>query len=156
MNETKKCIACNEIKPANTMFFYKAKRLEFGLDSYCKLCKAKKAKKYYIKYSEKKREKKRDERVVTLNKYSKTEMFYNNILVNYALTREKYRAILREQEYKCASCGIKIKIKTSRIDYDRGLNKVRGIVCKHCYTLLDCFKGNLSRLKACVKYIRNF
>lgn len=45
----KKCIKCNEMFEATTVFFYKQKNGEFGLHPYCKKCFSKHNKQYYEK-----------------------------------------------------------------------------------------------------------
>lgn len=143
---SKKCACCGEVKPT-TEFLRRNNRGKWGFQHYCKECKDKKIKKYYIDNPEK-------YKITNRKKYLKKQ---------YGLTIEDVDIMLKNQNYKCAICGREIllhgssvdKNKIAHVDHNHETGKVRGLLCNDCNRGIGLLKDNPLFLVNAIKYLEN-
>ena len=87
----------------------------------------KKRKEYYYKNQEREIIKAREIR----RKYPE-KTFATNIKSRFGITVEQYYEMLKEQDGKCAICGINYGKRKFCIDHCHKTNKVRGLLCNGC------------------------
>lgn len=139
---SKKCACCGEVKPT-TEFIKRKSREKWGFYSYCRECKHKKAKEYYLDNTEKCK-----------------KLARNRDLKKYDITLEEQEKMLRDQDNKCAICGKEIflfgssKNLTAHVDHDHKTGKVRGLLCQECNTGLGKFMDNTDYLLSAVSYLK--
>lgn len=139
---SKRCSCCGEIKPT-TEFTKRKNREKWGFCPYCRECKHKKAKEYYLDNTE---------------KYKK--LARNRDLKKYGITLEDQEKMLRDQDNKCAICGKELflfgssKKITAHVDHDHKTGKVRGLLCQECNTGLGKFMDNTDYLLSAVSYLK--
>lgn len=86
---------------------------------------------------------------------SKRRMWKNHIKRAYGLTTEQYHRMLTEQNYVCAICKNKEdNLRNLVVDHNHATNKVRGLLCYRCNTLLGCAKEQETTLQNAVDYLR--
>lgn len=83
----------------------------------------------------------------------------------YGLSDEQFRAMLEEQDSRCAVCGVTVcpKNGTLAVDHDHTCcpgrfscgECVRGLVCSPCNVGMGYFADNPERLEAAAAYIRS-
>ena len=140
---SKKCACCGEVKPT-TEFIKRKSREKWGFYSYCRECKHKKAKEYYLDNTEKCK-----------------KLARNRDLKKYGITLEDQEQMLREQNNKCAICGKEIflfgssKKLTAHVDHDHKTGKVRGLLCNDCNRGIGLLKDNPLFLANAIKYLEN-
>lgn len=139
----KRCFCCGEIKPT-TEFARKKHREKWGFYSYCKACKQKKAKQYYIEHTEKGK-----------------KLARNRDLKKYGITFEEQKKMLEEQGGRCKICGEPIalfgdsKKHTAHVDHNHKTGSVRGLLCQECNTGLGKFRDNIEYLENAIEYLKN-
>lgn len=139
---SKKCACCGEVKPT-TEFTKRKNREKWGFSPYCRECKHKKAKEYYLDNTEKCK-----------------KLARNRDLKKYGITLEDLEKMLRDQDNKCAICGKEIflfgssKKITAHVDHDHKTGKVRGLLCQECNTGLGKFMDNTDYLLSAVSYLK--
>lgn len=139
---SKKCACCGEAKPT-TEFTKRKNREKWGFYPYCRECKHKKAKEYYLDNTEKCK-----------------KLARNRDLKKYGITLEDLEKMLRDQDNKCAICGKEIflfgasKKITAHVDHDHKTGKVRGLLCQECNTGLGKFMDNTDYLLSAVSYLK--
>lgn len=73
----------------------------------------------------------------------------------YGLSKEEYLALFEKQGNKCAICGIELtKDVRPCVDHNHETNKVRGILCTRCNSLLGFARENIDILKGAIKYLK--
>ena len=77
----------------------------------------------------------------------------NKYYLRYGLTYKQSRQILKQQDYKCKICNLKIR-KNGQLDHCHKTNKVRGYLCKHCNWGLGHFKDDINILNSAVTYLQ--
>jgi hypothetical protein len=139
-NTLKTCSKCGTKYPSTFDFFYRRKTTKDGLDSWCKKCKQ--------MYDAERNQKKR--------------------LYKYNLTSKEYENILRNQNNKCAICGVDFdylrrikkdsvpKTSKPRIDHNHRTGEVRGLLCSDCNIMLGCFKDNPLIIINAIKYLKGY
>jgi hypothetical protein len=77
-------------------------------------------------------------------------------LKRYGMTIESYDLLLKKQGYKCAICKTPEPKGNGRfhVDHSHQSNKVRGLLCLHCNTLLGYAKDDETVLIAAALYIK--
>jgi hypothetical protein len=74
----------------------------------------------------------------------------------YGLTEEEYKGLFNKQENKCAICGCEFnKNNKGFVDHSHVTNKVRGLLCTKCNTLLGMANDNIEILEKAIKYLKN-
>jgi hypothetical protein len=73
----------------------------------------------------------------------------------YEITLEEYNDILKKQNYRCAICGISLKKykKSFHVDHNHETNKIRGLLCYSCNTLLGYAKDDIRILKKAILFL---
>ncbi len=75
----------------------------------------------------------------------------------YNLTLDAYNKILIKQEYKCACCGIDLKLLSTKdihVDHCHKTLKIRGILCRWCNWTLGASREEIHRLKSAIQYLQ--
>jgi len=75
----------------------------------------------------------------------------------YNLTLDQYDLMLKQQDNCCKICNIhesKLNRKLS-VDHCHTTNKVRGLLCMECNTLLGKVKDNINTLNNAIDYLNN-
>lgn len=74
---------------------------------------------------------------------------------NYNINEKTYYDILSSQNNKCAICNddFDINLKNTHIDHSHDTNKIRGILCCYCNTLLGYSKENIRILNSAIAYL---
>lgn len=77
----------------------------------------------------------------------------------YKLTLEEYDALLKEQDGKCAICGLKSedngRYGVLYVDHNHQTGKIRGLLCENCNLGLGIFKDNIDTLNNAIKYLED-
>ena len=73
----------------------------------------------------------------------------------YGITEEEYLALFDAQKGKCAICGGLPQKKRLCIDHDHKTDRIRGLLCPQCNTLLGMAKDSPARLFAAIRYLKN-
>ena len=76
---------------------------------------------------------------------------------SYGLTLEEVEQIFVKQKEQCAICGKKLPngfALGKHIDHCHKTNKVRGILCTKCNTLLGMSEDNVIILKKAISYLK--
>jgi hypothetical protein len=81
--------------------------------------------------------------------------FYKNIKNRYNLSKTEYDKMFNEQESSCKICKTNIKYlnRGLMVDHCHITNKVRGLLCNNCNTILGMAKDNIETLKECINYL---
>ena len=74
----------------------------------------------------------------------------------YGLTEEEYKDLFNKQENKCAICECEFDENNKGfVDHSHITNKVRGLLCTRCNTLLGMANDNIEILERAIKYLKN-
>ena len=176
---TKICTKCKKRKKLKE--FYKDKKTKDGYAYWCKKCckeysqnnkekLAKHRKTYYEKNKEivKKRAlewSRENKDLVYARKKAKWEdqplerkEYQRRMMLKYKyeLTIDDYEKLLKKQNNVCAICGCKDKNrKNLSIDHCHKTNKIRGLLCCKCNSVLGLCRDNIKLLKSAIKYLKN-
>ena len=77
----------------------------------------------------------------------------------YGITLKEYKALLKNQKYKCAICGKKQKDCKQALDVDHSHKdgKVRGLLCRFCNSkLLRYLRDDKNRAKGLASYLNEY
>lgn len=73
----------------------------------------------------------------------------------YGLSAEEYYSIFKKQNNKCAICCQEFSDNNKAfVDHCHKTNKVRGLLCTRCNTLLGMAKDNISILESAITYLK--
>lgn len=74
----------------------------------------------------------------------------------YGLSETEYKELFIKQNNKCAICGCEFNSKNKGfVDHSHDTNKVRGLLCTRCNTILGMAKDNTLILENAIKYLNN-
>ncbi len=124
--DEKRCSSCKVIKPMD-MFCKDSSRPD-GKDNKCKACQK--------------------------AEYTKTygpKAYGKAIAKKYGLGEQAYETLLAAQGGKCAICKHPKKLV---VDHCRSTNKVRGLLCHNCNTLLGHARDSIDVLHAAIQYLQ--
>jgi hypothetical protein len=80
------------------------------------------------------------------------------LLKKYDITIFKYYSLLKEQDWRCAICRVKLdsknKTTTPCVDHCHDLKHVRGILCGNCNLGLGVFQDDDIFLTCAAKYLK--
>jgi hypothetical protein len=150
--ETRKCTRCLLIKPITEFHKYKCGVNGFKPD--CKDCRIIEGTKYNKSRKEKNPNCWRDQ----ARKYRSTfpdKVKDIDLRRKYNITLDEYNKIFAEQEGKCAICGIH-QSELNRplgVDHDHKTNKIRGLLCNSCNSVLGYSKDDVNILTNSIKYL---
>ena len=75
----------------------------------------------------------------------------------YKISKEAFFLLLLKQENKCAICKVEfdlnLKPLTPHVDHDHVADKVRGLLCQSCNTMLGMAKDSVDTLNNAVLYL---
>lgn len=131
----KTCTKCNKTKPKAD--FYKRKALKSGYNSWCKDCEKNNASTWSTNNKER--------RIITARKC--------NLKIKYGLTIEEYNGMLKEQDYRCLICHNKQETKMLAVDHNHTTNKIRGLLCTNCNTIIGLAHDDVNILESAIKYL---
>lgn len=134
------CTSCRDEKPILGNFYPKRVRQD-GVQTYtaqCISCQTIARNEYYLNNPEKKK---------ATNRKSQ--------LTKYGITPEDFDNLYNEQKGCCKGCGIHQSELAKRIsvDHDHATNKVRGLLCQPCNTIIGLAKEDPNTLLELVNYI---
>ena len=146
----RKCHKCQEIKSLS--LFYKHSR--GGGDGYAYACK--KCSNNYVTNYRKDLEYRQSAAVRTkkyreLNKEGIREQAY---FKKYGITHTQKIEIWERQDKKCKICGESIDaIEKAHLDHSHITNKIRGVLCIKCNTVLGLVNDDIHILKMAIEYL---
>lgn len=78
------------------------------------------------------------------------------LLRNYGLTQAAYDAMLQDQGYSCAICGVEAEqVKRGlNVDHDHDTGRVRALLCPECNRGLGCFQDDPKTAEQAAAYLR--
>lgn len=135
---TKECLKCGIDKPKSEFYSFTAKWQEkVYLSARCKPC--------HKEY--------KNENPVATARNRKTE----KLKLRYGLTYEQWEKLRKDEEFSCMICGITESELNRKLDVDHchTSNKVRGVLCNSCNTILGRAKDNIEILKAAIAYLES-
>lgn len=120
------CSKCKAIYPATKEYFYGQKNARDNLHPWCKECM------------------KNNTRISTLKKRG--------------LQKEDYKKMIIQQKYRCLICGISEVDYGKRfsIDHNHKTNKIRGLLCSNCNSVLGYAKDNPLVLINAAKFLLSY
>lgn len=71
-------------------------------------------------------------------------------LRTYGLSRERYDALLHEQDHRCAICRSDDPL---HVDHDHDTDEIRGLLCRACNHMLGNAKDRPALLRAAIGYL---
>jgi len=83
---------------------------------------------------------------------------WNHKLRKYGVSKHQYEEMLINQNRKCKICGLDELENLSNclyIDHCHSTNRVRGLLCYNCNTLLGLARDNIDILKNSIKYLED-
>ena len=161
--DTKKCSRCKEIKPITE--FYKRKK-SGTLHSCCKKCDRAMTRDWYERNREKAKEKYRIWRLNNLDKVKKynadnrRKHYQQEVVRKYGVPIDWFDGQMKKQKGKCACCGMSFewgnKQTSPHVDHCHKTQKVRGILCNRCNSVLGLCKDDIQLLSSLVRYLRKW
>lgn len=135
-----KCSTCKEDKDESC--FHKAGNKKRGYQFSCISCR--------------KKIKEKQKNSMTSEEWYLTQRQYW-LKSQYGLNLEDYNNLVKEQNHKCAICGID-EVDSFKgllfVDHCHTTGKIRGLLCHHCNTALGKFKDSESILMKAIEYVR--
>jgi hypothetical protein len=175
MADSKCCPKCAVVKLLCE--YHKDSRNKYGVQQYCKTCRAAMDQAYkathreqanaaqranYAKnisarraYNHAYKEAHRAElNAAALANYhaNKTRWWARAVKTKYGITLEEVNQIRQQQNNACGICGAEFD-KSPRIDHDHVTGKVRGLLCHMCNVGLGAFQDNPFSLSAAIAYL---
>lgn len=155
---TKVCTKCNVGYPI--AYFSKRKDGKDGLHIWCKRCLKEYQKQYHLRNYERINERHRQ-----YYKENPAYAFASSLKQLHNITTEQYNKMLKEQNGVCAICG-KPETKKDRVgktqrlsvDHNHNTNKVRGLLCQKCNSILGMAgvdNYGIELLCSAISYIKN-
>jgi len=71
----------------------------------------------------------------------------------YGITKEYYKQMLDDQDFKCAICECSFEDQQINVDHDHSTGEVRGLLCSKCNWGLGNFDDNILRLGQAARYL---
>lgn len=87
----------------------------------------------------------------------KKEIRNLNLKYAYGITIDQYEQMFNVQEGKCKICNKhqnELKQPLS-VDHNHTTNKIRGLLCQNCNTILGHAKDNIDILQKAINYLKN-
>ncbi len=136
----KECTKCGKTKPF--LAFSKDKKGQMGLQHSCKQCRHE----YYLSNKDRQHKKQRNRR----------------LKLDYGLSCLQYDSMLKEQGGVCCICGLPETQRTGgplpnrlSVDHCHASQKVRGLLCHKCNTLLGMVNDDIDILASAISYLVN-
>lgn len=165
----KKCNTCD--RELDESAFTKDVHAKDGLRSQCRDCTNAHKKKFreenidYVREQKRKSYFKHRDSILERQRtsVSKKEKRRENSLLMYGLTRDDYNNMRQQQGFRCLICNIheeetkrgpsKSSETALHVDHCHTTNKVRGLLCINCNTMLGKVKDNVGILKSAIEYL---
>jgi len=130
----------------------------------CKLCGSEKPKEdfyqFYDKWSDKKYFSARCKPCHQKHKVNNPNRPRNNkaekLKLRYGLSYEQWENIREKENYSCMICGITEDEMPRKLDVDHchNTNRVRGVLCNNCNSILGQAKDDIEILESAIKYLK--
>jgi DNA-directed RNA polymerase subunit RPC12/RpoP len=81
---------------------------------------------------------------------------YGRLMKRYGITKNDYDRTLKEQNYKCATCGAEVpkgRWSFFSVDHDHKTNKVRGLLCTQCNRGIGYFHEDVNVMQNVINYL---
>jgi hypothetical protein len=75
---------------------------------------------------------------------------------NYGISEDQYKAMLEQQEGRCAICQELPKSIALHVDHDHVTGNVRGLLCRDCNLAIGHLRDSTSILMRAIKYLENY
>lgn len=88
---------------------------------------------------------------------NKEKVLNKRYLHRYGITYDNYCELLKEQNHKCAICGIdEVDSRSHKlcVDHDHETGKVRQLLCHNCNCGLGHFKDSAILLEKALEYLK--
>ena len=148
--QIKICTKCGEAKSIGD--FYRDSQKPSQLSPQCKSCKNTINKSWG--------EKNKETIAVIKNRWLLKNKEYRQIISlrshlkrKYGLTIEEYEVLVEKQDGLCAICKKEDIISRLSIDHNHRTNKVRGLLCRNCNSLIGLAKESKEILLEAINYI---
>lgn len=172
--EAKVCTKCNVEYPDALEYFYVTSKGALG--THCKKCRKEYARQYRLRNIKRVQEwnrqyrKQHREKLLEYDRehyrQNRKERRNSKLENEFGITLNQYNQMLKEQNSVCAICGspeIVIdrrigKPRTLSVDHNHNTNKVRGLLCQKCNTMLglaDVDNQGTELLCSAISYIKN-
>lgn len=161
----KKCYNCKLTKKNN--YYHLNNTAKDGLELICKKCNQLKKKLYLQKYGSSPRDKERirqmqPHKIAQRAKYDLTSRgklakLKAGLWHNYRITLDEFNIRLNKQHNVCAICGhngIDKRTKRLFVDHCHKTYKFRGLLCRHCNSLIGYAKDSIDILLKTVEYLK--
>ncbi len=156
----KKCTKCEIEKELSE--FQKDRYSKDGLKSRCRNCVNDSYNEFYRQNPDKQKIKNERQKQHRKNYYSSEKGIIcsrkSHLKTKYGITLEDYNAMLIAQENKCAICkGFETHDKHGvlAVDHCHKTNKIRGLLCFKCNSVLGSVNDNIDILKQMINYLNN-
>lgn len=70
----------------------------------------------------------------------------------YKMTLTQFNELTKKQNCRCAICQVQSH-RSLHVDHDHKTNKIRGLLCYKCNSLLGYAKDNVTILKSAIKFL---
>ena len=155
--QNKVCTCCNQSLPISD--FSKRADSPTGYAYHCKPCKQKKAKSFY----DKNREKKREQDKLWYKNNSET-IRKRQVERIYGITFDEYTELLKDQKGGCAICSVPLKThwgveseyEVAKVDHCHTTGKVRGLLCNKCNVSLGNLNDDIELFKNAINYLEKY
>lgn len=107
-------------------------------------------KKYHKNWYEKNKMKKK-EYCLSWRKANPEKVLSCHLKYKFNITKDQYDLMLKEQQGKCKICG-KVMIEIL-VDHCHKTNKIRGLLCRKCNSILGYATDDISILKSALRYL---
>lgn len=138
--DSKKCSTCKEVKPVSD--FHKCKANKDGLQTSCKVCKNRAARKWQQDNPER-------HRAIWQKSYAKKSVEQRRA-ERYGISVEELQALINREV--CDICGKKPERRLV-IDHCHREGNVRGVLCDQCNTALGLLDDDVERMRKAIEYI---
>jgi len=153
--KTKICTKCGKRKSLNG-FHKLSNHNKDGLHSWCKSCKSKERKTYY-QNNKKNLSLKRKKYYKTHREESRTLSVKKSFGVTLEEYDNYYSKTLKEQNGRCAKCGVHCSEKRLVLDHDHnefGVEAFRGLLCDKCNLGIGLLGDTLEGLMEAINYLK--
>lgn len=104
----------------------------------------------------------RNKKIETNIQRQKDFEFERNLFCKFKITVKQYEELLKKQNGLCAICKqvekakskTGDKIKRLAVDHCHKTNKIRGLLCQDCNTMLGKSKDNVLILESAIQYLK--
>ena len=151
------CKTCNIEQPMTEYYVRSRTDTKVYYTHVCKkCCKVQNAKKWQSKTLAQRKEHNRKNR----ERYSSDERKDIRLKARYGITLNEFNEMIETQNNKCKICSVElthgpVHTSNARLDHCHDTQKVRGILCHNCNSLLGHAKDNATILKNAIRYLHD-